>query len=98
MDRETALATVRRHETSPRKLGVQHAAIFGSVARNEARPYSDVDIMIEIDPTLRMGVFAYVGLKRKVAELFPLRVDVVSRSALKPFIRTSALADAVYAF
>jgi predicted nucleotidyltransferase len=98
MDRDTALATVRRHEAVLKELGVQHAAIFGSVARNEAGPGSDLDLMIEIDPALRLGVFAYVGLKRKVAELFPFRVDVVSRSALKPFIRESALADAVYAF
>ena len=50
MDRDTARATVKRHEPALTKLGVQHAAIFGSVARNEAGPDSVLDIMIEIAP------------------------------------------------
>jgi predicted nucleotidyltransferase len=45
-----------------------------------------------------MTVFDYVALKEYIADLFDGRVDVVSRDALKPYVRPSATADAIYAF
>jgi len=72
--------------------------LFGSVARGEDRPDSDIDIMIEIAPDSRMDLFRYVGIVQYVEELFPVPVDVANREGLKPFIRPSAERDAVYAF
>jgi hypothetical protein len=46
-----------------RARGVTHAALFGSRARGDAREDSDTDIMIEIDPEARIGVWDYVGIK-----------------------------------
>lgn len=54
--------------------------------------------MIEVDPTARITVYDYVGLKEYIANLFDGRVDVVDRRALKPYVRPAATADAVYAF
>ena len=81
-----------------RARGVQRAALFGSVARGENRPDSDMDIMIEIDPAAHITVFDYVDLKEYIAGLFDNRVDVVSRNNLKPYVRPTATADAIYAF
>ena len=78
--------------------GVRHAGLFGSVARGEARPGSDLDILIELDPNAKIGIFEYVGIKRYIAELFPDPVDVVDRRGLKPHVRPSAESDAIYAF
>ena len=50
-----------------RKRGVRHAALFGSCARGEESPDSDVDIMIEVDPTVRIGVYEYVAIKDYIA-------------------------------
>ncbi|HEX5847419.1 MAG TPA: nucleotidyltransferase domain-containing protein [Rhodoplanes sp.] len=72
--------------------------MFGSVARGEARSTSDVDVLIELDPALKLDVFAYAGLKRFVAELFDGPVDVVNKAALKSYLRRPVAADAVYAF
>jgi len=77
---------------------VVHAALFGSRARGEDRTDSDTDIMIEIDPAARIGVYEYVGLKESIAALFDGPVDVVNREGLKPYVRPSATADAIYAF
>jgi uncharacterized protein len=97
MRTEDALLVLRRHERDLRARGVRRAALFGSVARGENRPDSDIDIMIEIEPEADIGVFEYAGIKEYIASLFDDPVDVVSRDNLKPFIRP-AVADAVYAF
>jgi predicted nucleotidyltransferase len=78
--------------------GVRRAALFGSVARGENRPGSDIDIMLEIDPEAHITVFDYVGLKEYIAGLFDGPVDVVSRDSMKSYIRPAATADAIYAF
>jgi hypothetical protein len=53
--------------------------------------------MIEFDPTARITVFDYAGLKRDLAALFDGPVDVVNRDGLKPYLKPAA-ADAIYAF
>jgi len=98
MDRNDILATLRSHEDELRRLGVQHAALFGSAARDTATPRSDIDILIELDPEAPLDLFAYAGLKRRIADYFAGSVDVVNRNALKPALRGTAIADAIYAF
>lgn len=93
-----AIAVLRAHEAELRVRGVRRAAIFGSVARGDAGPASDVDVLIELDSDRRIDVFAYVGLKHYIAELFGGEVDVVNRAALKPHVRGPAGRDAIYAF
>jgi predicted nucleotidyltransferase len=98
MDREHIIATLRAHEPDLRHRGVLHAALFGSAARDEAKPGSDIDILIELAPEAPIGVFEYVGITQYLADLFPNRVDVANRSHLKALVRPSAERDAVYAF
>ena len=98
MNREQVIATLRAHEADLRTRGVLHAALFGSVARDEGNPDSDIDILIEIEPQAPVGLFEYVGITQYLADLFPNRVDVANRSCLKALVRPSAERDAVYAF
>jgi len=98
MDRQDIIARLRENEAALRSLGVAHAALFGSRARGDARPDSDTDIMIEIDPAAPVGVHEYVGIKDYIAGLFDGPVDVVDREGLKPYVRPAATADAIYAF
>ncbi len=98
MNSRDAIAILRQHEQALRARGVRRAALFGSVVRGEAEPDSDIDIMIELDPELSLGVYEYVGLKEYISGLFDGRVDVVNREGLKPHVRGPATADAVYAF
>jgi hypothetical protein len=98
MDRKDIIARLREHEAALKARGVAHAALFGSRARGDARPGSDTDIMIEIDPDAPVGVWEYVGIKEYIASLFDGPVDVVDREGLKPYVRPAATSDAIYAF
>ena len=97
MKREEIIARLKENEAALRARGVAHAAVFGSRARGDQRPESDTDIMIEFDPTARITVFDYAGLKRDLAALLDGPVDVVNRDAMKPYLRL-ATAEAIYAF
>jgi hypothetical protein len=98
MDSVAAIAVLRENRDRLRRLGVSHAALFGSVVRGEGRPGSDLDVMVEIDPEAPIGVYEYVGIVQFLESLFPVRVDVSNRRALKPHVRETAERDAVYAF
>lgn len=98
MDSSQIIAVLKANESGLRALGVQHAALFGSVARGEAHPESDLDIMVDIDPAVPMGVFEYVGIVQALQRLFPGPVDISNRQAQKAHVRASAERDAVYAF
>jgi len=98
MNREEIIARLRENEAALRKLGVAHAALFGSRARGDPQPDSDADIMIEFDPAARITIFDYAGLKDYIAALFDGHVDVVNRDGLKPYVKPAATTDAIYAF
>jgi len=57
--------------------GVSHALLFGSCARGEAGPGSDVDIAITLDPDRGVGLIAIAGLSRRLGALLGRKVDLV---------------------
>lgn len=98
MNSQEILARLRENESALRARGVSHAALFGSRARGDNRPDSDIDIMVEFEPAARVTVFNYSGLKDYIAKLFDGPVDVVNRDGLKPYVRPAVTVDAIYAF
>lgn len=77
---------------------MSHAAVFGSVARGEARADSDIDVLVELDRERPLGIFEYARLKIDISELLNGAGDVVNRRTLKPLLRDTILRDAVHAF
>jgi len=98
MSRDEILARLREFEPALRERGIAHAALFGSAARGDNGPDSDIDIMVEFDPQVILSVYEYVALKNYIAELFGAPVDVVNRAGLTPIIRPAITAEALYAF
>ena len=89
---------LREREGDLRAQGVAHAALFGSIARGDDRPESDIDILVDLDPTIVVTIFDYAGVKDFIANMFDRPVDVVSRESLKTSLRRKAAADAIHAF
>ena len=98
MQREGVLAVLKAHEAELRARGVARVALFGSLARGEARPDSDVDLRVEIKPSSRIDLYDYNGIIHSLQGLFDVGVDVANREGLKDYVRPSAERDAIYAF
>lgn len=98
MRREDVLEMLKKHEAELRQKGVNHAAVFGSYARQEERPESDIDILIELNTARSLDLFAYAELKSYIATFFDRSVDVIDHAALKKGLRGPVKKEAVYAF
>ena len=95
MNREKLLQRLREHKDElQRRFGVKSLAVFGSVARGEAGPDSDVDILVEFES--RATFDRYMGLKFFLEDLLGTRVDLVTRRALKPRLRPYVEREAIY--
>ena len=75
------------------KHGAYNVRIFGSVARGEARPDSDIDFLIEKGPTTSSWFPA--GLVLELEEMLGRRVEIVTEKALNPYLRDRVLREAV---
>jgi predicted nucleotidyltransferase len=81
--------------TELRGHGVSRLAIFGSLARGQEKPDSDVDILVEFDRPI--GLFEFVSVQRYLERLIGRSVDLAMPDSLRPEMREAILAEAVYA-
>jgi hypothetical protein len=95
---DKALDILRANEARLRARGVVHAAVFGSVARGEGRSNSDIDVLVDLDPAERVGLFDFVRIKLDLSELMGAAVDLVERRALAGSVEDQALLEKVDAF
>ena len=96
LTRESALLTLEENGRQLRRLGVEKIALYGSVARDEATPQSDVDVLVELADAF-LTLEGYMDLCFYLEDLFGCRVDVTTLRSIKPHMRDRVLADAVYA-
>ncbi len=82
-----------------RRNRISRLSLFGSVLREDFRPDSDVDVLVEFEPEAQIGMMAYSRIQRELSELLRRPVDLVPQKGLKPRIRNAVLASAevVYA-
>jgi len=79
-------------ESLCRKWGIRELSLFGSVLRDDFRPNSDVDILVEFEPQTHWSLFDFIDLQDELAVLLQRRVDVVSERGLRnPFRRREIL-------
>ena len=98
MDRERIIAALMAYEAVLRSLGVNHVALFGSRARGDHNETSDIDIMLDLDPTAHLTIFDIVGIRDHLQDVFAHPVDVVTKGGLKAAIAPHVEQNAFYAF
>jgi len=86
MDTETILRVLKEAQAELKTLGVRSLSLFGSVARGEARPDSDVDLLAELEP---MGIVRRVGIEDRLRKALHRQVDLVNRKYIKPALKDS---------
>ena len=94
-ERQRVIDVLRRREHELRARGLTRLALFGSTARGDMGPESDVDLLIEVDP--ERG-FAFLDLKDDLARLLGRPVDLAFPDAMRPRLRAAVLQDAVEVF
>lgn len=98
MDRDSVIEALRAHEPELRAAGIIRLSLFGSTARAEAGPDSDVDLLAAYDSTRRVSLLTIAGLELQLAEWLGRKVDLVEAGTLKPRIQEEVAAEAVRAF
>jgi predicted nucleotidyltransferase len=98
MTREETIARIRLHEIELRRAGISSLSLFGSVARGEDGPESDVDLMCELAPDSAMTLIEFANVERRLERFADRPIDLVVRRAMRPRIRQRAEADMVTIF
>ena len=98
MNRQQVLATLRAHEPTLKAVGVVPLSLFGSTARGDRRPDSDVDLLAAFDRTRRISLLDVAGIEIQLSELLGQPVDLIEEGTLKPRVRRTVEAEAVRAF
>jgi predicted nucleotidyltransferase len=98
MDREQVIAQLRRHEPELKAAGVVRLSLFGSTARGEHRPDSDIDLLAAFDQTRRISLLGVAGIEIQLSMLLGQKVDLVEEGTLKARVQKNVEAEAVRAF
>jgi len=94
MDKSHIIDLIAQHRLDLSKLGVRSLALFGSVARGEAGPNSDIDILVNFQGSVTFD--QYMETKFLLEDLLGCRVDLVIEQALRPQVRPFVEEDAIY--
>jgi predicted nucleotidyltransferase len=95
MRRDEILQILAEHREELKGFGVKSLALFGSAARGETRPGSDIDVLVDFERPV--GLFEFVRLKLYLEKLLGRRVDLVTLDAIRPAMRERILREAVHA-
>jgi len=94
MTRRTIISRIRKNRAQLDKLGVRSLSIFGSVARGEEHPDSDVDILVEFNG--RATFDRYMDTKFYLEELLGCKVDLVTPKGIKPRMKPYIMQDLIH--
>lgn len=98
MGRDEVIRILRQNEPALRARGVEHLALFGSIARDEGRPDSDIDVVVDITSGRGFSLIDQAGLRLYVSDLFGREADVVIRRDLRQRFRARIVDDEVAVF
>lgn len=98
MDKAVVLSRLKAHERELRDLGVASLSIFGSTARDEAGPESDVDLAATFSPEANLDLFDFADISARLHDWLNVSVDLVGEPARKPRLQIEIDKDRVRVF
>ena len=75
------------------RYGATNVRLFGSVARGDAHPGSDIDFLVDL--TRAWSLFDHIGMQQDLEDLLGCKVDLIVASSLKEHVRTGALTESL---
>jgi predicted nucleotidyltransferase len=97
MRRNEAIERLRRHIADFNRVGVKHLYMFGSTARDSARPDSDIDLFFDYDIGT-IGLYELIDIKEMTTAILGTRPEMIPRRGLHPALRQRIEASAVQVF
>jgi hypothetical protein len=86
MNRADVIRLLKRHEAELKKLGVEHLFLFGSVAREDAKDGSDIDLFFD-HAKGQLGLYELMDVKERAREILGRPTDIMTRASLHPALR-----------
>jgi predicted nucleotidyltransferase len=93
--RDEIIARIRKHADAIRAEGATSLHLFGSVARDEAREDSDIDVFVDCDPASRFSLLNLSGIRLIIMDEIGREVDITTRDALRVPLKDQILTEAV---
>jgi hypothetical protein len=78
-----------------RRHRIRRLSLFGSILREDFRPESDVDVLVEFEPDAIPGFFDFIGMELELSELFGRKVDFLTAGFLSRYFRENVLREAL---
>jgi uncharacterized protein len=98
MRKDDAIRLLKQAEAGLRDRGVTSLAIFGSTARGDNKPDSDIDLLVELDESRRITLFDLSEIKFFASGVLGGQADIAIRNSIRPSYRGSIEADAIRVF
>jgi len=98
MERQAAIESLGRHAADLRDRGVVHLSVFGSTARGEASPESDIDLLVDINAEYRLTLVKLAQLRTFLNGILDAEADITIREGIKPLLRDSIVEDGIRVF
>jgi uncharacterized protein len=95
---EAVIATLKTHAAELRAAGIRRLSLFGSVARGEATPDSDVDLVADIDRERRLTLIDLAGIEIRLSEILGRKVDLTTEPVSKERLRANIERDRLLVF
>ncbi|MER9326782.1 nucleotidyltransferase domain-containing protein [Mesorhizobium sp. M0488] len=98
MSRNDVIRQLQRNADAIKGMGATSLYLFGSMARDDARPDSDLDLFIDYDPARRFSLIDLVGIKQFLEETMSAEIDITTRDSLNPMLKADIERSAVRIF
>ncbi|MBW4680952.1 MAG: nucleotidyltransferase family protein [Microcoleus vaginatus WJT46-NPBG5] len=98
MKRDEVIAILAAHKDELKALGVKSLELFGSVARDEAGPDSDVDFLLEFENEDLIGLFEFSKVRFYLEDSLGCSVDIGTRKELRKELQERVIKEAIRAY